>query len=232
MRWEAADRAAKMAEKAGDLIGLRDAAIVAVASDALLRVSEVAALEVADVDSGGADGGDPAQQDGSGGGGLGAVPGEADGGAYWGLAASLRRLAAGALFRAVNKSGRVYGEHLTTRTIRLIITRRARAAGVEGRPQRPQPAGRQRPESGHRRRLAGRDAGGRALAVARTCRGVTRKGNWRDKAPWQDCGMARTGRRAIRPLVESPEQALPRAGSGIGGMAWYLGVQKTVPMSS
>ena len=43
VRWEAADRAAKMAEKAGDLIGLRDAAIVAVASDALLRVSEVAA---------------------------------------------------------------------------------------------------------------------------------------------------------------------------------------------
>ena len=38
-----------MAEKAGDLAGVRDAAIVAVASDALLRVSEVAALDVSDV---------------------------------------------------------------------------------------------------------------------------------------------------------------------------------------
>ena len=49
VRWEQADRAATMAEQPGDLAGLRDAAIVAVASDALLRVSEVAALDVSDV---------------------------------------------------------------------------------------------------------------------------------------------------------------------------------------
>ena len=43
VRWEEADRAATLAEETGTLGGLRDAAIVAVASDALLRVSEVAA---------------------------------------------------------------------------------------------------------------------------------------------------------------------------------------------
>ena len=49
VRWEQADRAAALAEGTGTPGGLRDAAIVAVASDALLRVSEVAALDVADV---------------------------------------------------------------------------------------------------------------------------------------------------------------------------------------
>ena len=46
IRWEQADRAAEMAEEAGGPAGLRDAAIIAVASDALLRVSEVEALDV------------------------------------------------------------------------------------------------------------------------------------------------------------------------------------------
>ena len=132
VRWEAADRAAEMAEEAGDLAGLRDAAIVAVASDALLRVSEIAALDVADVDL--------VEQ---------TVlirrsktDQESEGSVQFlgkPTAARIRTwlrasgVVAGALFRAVNKSGRVYGEHLTTRTVRTIITRRARAAGVEGR---------------------------------------------------------------------------------------------------
>ena len=47
--WEQADQAAAMAEQPRNMAGLRDAAIVAVASDALLRVSEVAALDVSDV---------------------------------------------------------------------------------------------------------------------------------------------------------------------------------------
>ena len=59
VRWEQADQAAAMAERPGDLTGLRDAAIVAVASDALLRVSEIAALDVSDINL--------AEQDGSGG---------------------------------------------------------------------------------------------------------------------------------------------------------------------
>ena len=47
--WEQADRVAAMAEHSGGLPGLRDAAIIAVASDALLRVSEISALYVDDV---------------------------------------------------------------------------------------------------------------------------------------------------------------------------------------
>ena len=39
VRWEQADRAAAMAEQPGNMAGLRDAAIVAVASDALLRLN-------------------------------------------------------------------------------------------------------------------------------------------------------------------------------------------------
>ena len=46
------DEARSVARQAarGGLLGLRDAALISVASDALLRVSEVAALEVGDID--------------------------------------------------------------------------------------------------------------------------------------------------------------------------------------
>ena len=132
VRWEEADLAAALAEGTGTLAGLRDAAIVAVASDALLRVSEVEALDVADVDLGeqtvlvrrsktdqeGAGVlqflGDPTLArvrvwlEGSG-------------------------LAEGALFRAVHRSGRVQAGRLTERGIRRIIAHRAREAGLEGR---------------------------------------------------------------------------------------------------
>ena len=49
IRWEQADAAASLAASQGDPAGLRDAAILAVASDALLRVSEIAALNVEDL---------------------------------------------------------------------------------------------------------------------------------------------------------------------------------------
>ena len=48
VRWDQADLAAALVDR-GSLAGLRDAAIVAVASDAMLRVSEIAALSVADL---------------------------------------------------------------------------------------------------------------------------------------------------------------------------------------
>ena len=48
--WEQADAAASLAAMARDATGLRNAAIIAVMSDALLRVSEVASLQVGDVD--------------------------------------------------------------------------------------------------------------------------------------------------------------------------------------
>ena len=132
VRWEQADRAAAMAERPGDLTGLRDAAIVAVASDALLRVSEIAALDVSDINL--------AEQtvlirrsktDQEG---KGTVQ-------YLGKPTTERiqawllnsGLAEGPLFRAVNKGGRVRARRLTDRTIRVIITQRAKAAGVDGR---------------------------------------------------------------------------------------------------
>ena len=122
----------EMAEQVGDLSGLRDAAIVAVASDALIRASEIAALDVADVSL--AEQTVVIRRSKTDQEGAGAVQ-------FLGkptverIRTWLRAsgLAAGALFRAVNKSGRVYGEHLTARSIRTIITRRARAAGVQGR---------------------------------------------------------------------------------------------------
>ncbi len=130
--WEEADRAAAMAGETGTLAGLRDAAIVAVASDALLRVSEVSTLDVADVDleeqtvlirRGRTDRedkdvaqflGEPAVERIR----------------AW-LAGS--GLTEGALFRAVTQGGRVRSGRLSDRSIRRIITRWGSAAGAEGR---------------------------------------------------------------------------------------------------
>ena len=47
--WDQADRMAEMAENTNRIAGLRDALLTAVMSDCLLRVSEAAALDVADI---------------------------------------------------------------------------------------------------------------------------------------------------------------------------------------
>lgn len=131
MSWELADRAAEMAEQAGDLKGLRDAAIVAVASDALLRVSEVAALDVADVSL--------AEQtlrirhsktDQEGEGTLQFLGKPTTGRVRAWLEVS--GLRAGGLFRAI-KWGRLGDGHLSTVTICKIIAARSKAAGADGR---------------------------------------------------------------------------------------------------
>ena len=128
--WEEADRACELAERAGDLFGLRDAAIVAVASDALLRVSELEALDVHGVDlteqtllvrGSGTDQEDALQFIGK--------P-TVHRVRAWLRAAALTE---GALFRPVHKSGRLMKGRLTNRSIRRIIIHRARAAGVQGR---------------------------------------------------------------------------------------------------
>ena len=130
--WEEADRAAALAERAGDPAGLRDAAIVAVGSDALLRVSELEALDVGDVNL--ADQTvlirrSKTDQEGAGvvqylGG-----PTVARVRAWIEAAA----IAEGPLFRPILKSGRVRNRRLTQRSIRRIIINRARGAGVKGR---------------------------------------------------------------------------------------------------
>ena len=49
IRWEQADAAAALAASQGDPAGLRDAAILAIASDALLRDSEISGFDVNDL---------------------------------------------------------------------------------------------------------------------------------------------------------------------------------------
>ena len=129
--WEQADRAAEIAEESGSLRGLRDAAIVAVASDALLRVSEIAALDVSDVNL-------EAQtvlirrsKTDQAGKGVVQFLGQPTVARVraWLLAAGLTE---GALFRAV-ASGHGKDGRLSDRTIRRVITQWSRAAGVEGR---------------------------------------------------------------------------------------------------
>ena len=132
VRWEQADRAAEMAEQRGNLAGLRDAAIVAVASDAMLRVSEVAALDVSDVNLAGQTvliRRSKTDQEGKGTVQFLGKP-TTERIRAWLLNSGLTE---GALFRAVNKSGRVRATRLTDRSIRIIITQRAKAAGVDGR---------------------------------------------------------------------------------------------------
>ena len=130
--WEQADRAAEMAEEAGGPAGLRDAAIIAVASDALLRVSEISALDVQDVNleeqtvlirrS-------KTDQEGAGAVQFLGEPTVARVRA-WLLGAGLMQ---GALIRPVHKSGRLRTGRLTERSIRRIIIHRARDTGVAGR---------------------------------------------------------------------------------------------------
>ena len=130
--WEEADRACELAESAGDLAGLRDAAIVAIASDALLGVSEIEALDVVDINL-------TEQtvllrrsrmdQDDAGVVQFIGEPTVARIRAWLKTAA----LAEGALFRPLSKSGRLREGRFTERSIRRIIIRRARDAGVQGR---------------------------------------------------------------------------------------------------
>ena len=132
--WRAADLAAGIAANGGGSVaGIRDAALIATMSDALLRVSEAAALAVDDVQI---------QADGSGtllvrrsktdqeGRGhvryLGAPTMEAI--TRWQVASGI---VDGRLFRAVSKGDGI-GAQIGTRSLRAIIAKRARAAGITG----------------------------------------------------------------------------------------------------
>ena len=135
IRWEQADAIAAQAGNGGkSLAGLRDAAMVAVASDAALRVSEVAALDVDDV---------AREGDGSGRVTIRVSKTDAEGSGavlYLGARTMARveawleaaGLEGGRLFRSLRKGGSVQGS-ITPRAVRTIFARRAEAAGVEGR---------------------------------------------------------------------------------------------------
>ena len=135
--WRAADLAAGVAANGGrSLAGRRDAALIQVMSDALLRVSEAAALDVADVQR---------QADGSG---TVTVTGsktdqEGRGHVRYLGAPTMQRLSAwlsgagivngGPLFRQVLKDGATVTGRLGARSIRAIIAKRAADAGIAGR---------------------------------------------------------------------------------------------------
>ena len=134
--WAQADAASALAT--GDtrtLAGLRDAAIVALASDAMLRVSEIAAIDVADLTH---------LEDGAGLLKIRASKTDQEGrGAVAFLGApTMRRVRAwsdaaghttGALFRRVRRANVVGDANISARAVRTIIAKRAAAAGVEGR---------------------------------------------------------------------------------------------------
>ena len=135
IRWEQADAAAALAASGGDLAGLRDAAILAVASDALLRVSETSALEVADL---------AIEADGSGRLTIrrSKTDQEGSGAVQYVGPSTVRRvrawlneadILAGPLFRRIRRGGVVVPVPLSPQSIRAIVRERARAAGIEGR---------------------------------------------------------------------------------------------------
>lgn len=135
--WPSADAAAAIAaaDRCNPVAGCRDAALISLASDALLRVSEVAALTVSDLEW---------DSEGSGRLWIGASKTDQEGtGAVLYLRRVtmrrvrrwLKRLEAseGPLFRRVFRGGRVGEGALTQQSVREIIRHRCVAAGVEGR---------------------------------------------------------------------------------------------------
>ena len=133
--WEEADRMRDLAASAGDVRGLRDAALISMASDALLRVSEVSNVQVGDV---------AFEDDGSARlllrrsktdrGGRGTLlflgPRTAELVREWATAAGITQ---GPLFRRIHRSGSVASQGMGTASVRRVIVRRAEAAGISGR---------------------------------------------------------------------------------------------------
>ena len=137
--WGRADAAAAAAAASGTASGLRDAAIIAVMSDALLRVGEAAALQADEVEF---------RDDGSA---TLAVARsktdqDSDGASLYLGAPTVVRvrewfqaaeaagadMTAGPLFRRVRRGGHVTDSPLTARSIREIVRRAAAAVGIEG----------------------------------------------------------------------------------------------------
>ena len=131
--WAAADRAADAAAARGDAIGLRDAAVIAVMSDALLRIGEAAALDVADIGRADDGSGDVTVRHSK-------TDQESNGASLFVRRATMARVNAwlgaaaiddGPLFRRIRKGGDVTSERLSARTIGMIVKAAAAAIGIE-----------------------------------------------------------------------------------------------------
>ena len=129
--WDEVEQICALAEAEATVAGLRDSGLIRLMSDCLLRISEVVAVDVADVDSG-----------------LTIQPPEIDpetadlpdGTLYIGAPTRevIERyceaggLTDGALFRRMRRGDNITGSRLTVDGARHAIKRRAHAAGVEG----------------------------------------------------------------------------------------------------
>ncbi len=137
MTWVEVDAAASAAARDGDMAGLRDAALLRLGSDGLLRASELVAVNWPDLEPAGNGGAtlrirrsktDPT------GDGATVYVGKRTWDATRDWAAASGVGGNGPLFVSVRRSGRVQVEQrMTTRSVRRIIRQRARAVGIEGR---------------------------------------------------------------------------------------------------
>ena len=133
MAQKQADTAVAVVERRdGSVRGLRDAVLLAVLSDGLLRVSEAAALEVADLEAEDANTLTIRRSK---------TDQEAEGAVQYIGEPTVARvrawldaagIAAGPLFQRLDRAGRPRGR-LSTVSIRAIVQRRAAEAGIEGR---------------------------------------------------------------------------------------------------
>lgn len=132
--WQEAYRMADIARSGGRLRDLRDALLIHVMSDGLLRVSEAAALNVADIaftEKGALVTIRRSKTDQEGKGAtVVAGPETARLAREWIKEAGIDD---GPLFRPVNKANRVQERPLSTRSLTDIVKKRAAAAGIEGR---------------------------------------------------------------------------------------------------
>ena len=164
LTWDEVERVCAAAESADTAAGLRDAAMISLMSDCLLRISEVVAVDVQDVNSEGLQlhrrGNDRDARD-----------------EVLYICESTRRLIAryrrragvesGSLFRRIRFQNHVTEERLGVKGVREAIRRWAAEAGVEGL------------ISGHSLRV------GSAVSLAEagaSVREVQRAGRWRDSA--------------------------------------------------
>ncbi len=135
IQWQQADAIAAAAAADGTLTGLRDAAIVAVMSDALLRVSELVVLQVADLVPAN-DGSatiavrrSTTDQEGEGTGHY-LGPPTVDRLTEWLSAANI---AFGPVFRRIRRGGHPGTKPLHPSSVGSILAKRATAAGIEGK---------------------------------------------------------------------------------------------------